>query len=278
MNMQGDDRYVSKLDMEGYGGRSAWQQTWQADGEIGKLVRTFKAAAKVGNLLFVHAGLLPTFLAGGRTLDDLNSDMISALSRSNLRGNSKLLGDSGPLWTRYYAEGDDPSICESVQEVLKHVGAIRMIVGHTIQQRSLGEYRANPVCSGSLILGDTAISRAYGGEMSFIEYKADDSAVVNYPGLDGVKEVLPPSPLSVPASLHELEKTRVQDDTATVQNMRREAGTIAAEAPTSSEAYPTLITGRFGLACLSAFVLAGLALCTWVSRSPFSSSRKLRNP
>lgn len=198
LNIQHDDRYVSKEEMKAFGGRGGWLKIWSSEGEIGKQVRRFKTAAKVGPVLFVHAGLLPSFLKDGRTIDDLNRDMMNGLAEGkNLddRAVRDLIGDSGPVWTRFYAGSDSAKVCGTLTDLLKHVGAERMVVGHTVQEQEEGVFRVNPVCGGSLILGDTAISRAYNGEMSFIEYTADDEAVVSYPGL-GIKQTLPRSPLS----------------------------------------------------------------------------------
>lgn len=197
MNIKGDLRYVSSKEMQKAGGRSRWQALWQANAQIGQQVRKFKTAVKVGHVLFVHAGLLPKFLKNGHTLDDVNRGMSDALDG---KGDDvrDLTGDSGPLWTRFYAGSDQEQICKTVSQVLKQVGAERMVVGHTIQERVEGNRKVNRVnaaCGGSLILADTGISRVYNGEMSFISYGTKKGDVVNYPGL-GIQEVLPRSPLS----------------------------------------------------------------------------------
>merc|ERR1719487_2339504 len=159
--------------MKSAGGPSQWQAMWQDDAKIGQQVRKFKTAVKVGPVLFVHAGLLPSFLKNGRTLEDVNRDMINALSDGSKPQNrhlQELLGTSGPLWTRFYAKEETQDLCSTLSQVLKQVGAQRMVVGHTIQERAPQEFRVNPVCGGSLILADTGVSRAYNGEMSFITY------------------------------------------------------------------------------------------------------------
>jgi hypothetical protein len=196
MNIQGDFRYVNRREMEAAGGRGQWQQIWEADGEIGSQVRKFKTAVTVGPVLFVHAGLLPAFLDNNRSLEDINKDMSAALAGNGYPQESALqsiVDGDGPLWTRFYTE-ENPVVCSVVLQVLKQVGAQRMVVGHTIQENEVGHFRVNPLCGGSLILSDTAISRAYGGEMSFIVYEGMQDAIVHYPRL-GIQKVLPRSPL-----------------------------------------------------------------------------------
>merc|ERR1711924_291870 len=104
-----------------------------------------------------------------------------------------LLGDSGPMWTRVYANAKDR--CKIVENALRRVGAERMVVGHSVQETLSGEFRVAGVCNGQLILGDTAISRAYGGELSYVEYQPGGNAVAHYPVL-GKEEVLPRSSLT----------------------------------------------------------------------------------
>lgn len=199
MNIQGDLRYVNKDELSSVGGKSGWQALWQSGSELGDQVRKFKTAVKVGPVLFVHAGLSPSYLQGGHSLEDVNSDMAAALSQNGSpesRSLRDLLGDAGPVWTRFFADGGrSQEVCDVVSQVLKQVGAERMVVGHTIQTRAGGERRVNPVCEGSLILADTGISRAYGGEMSYITYSSGNEAVVHYPAL-GDEEVLPRSHLT----------------------------------------------------------------------------------
>merc|ERR1719221_273337 len=67
-----------------------------------------------------------------------------------------------------------------------------MVVGHTIQQSSEG-FRVRTRCDGRVVLGDTAISHAYGGEPSFIEHDGEGGAIAVYPSL-GLRQPLPVPP------------------------------------------------------------------------------------
>jgi len=197
MNLQGDFRYVSPGDFEAFGGEEKRAEAWKQGGWIHDMVVQFPAAEKVGAILFVHAGLLPNFLGAEREEPKgLNKDFADALLAGNW--NSPLFHDEGPVWTRFYAgEGDqaaESAICTTAMEVLRKVGATRMVMGHTVQD----SFHVRPLCEGHVVLADTAISRAYGGEPSYTEYDALGDSVVVYPRLE--KRVTLPTPPEVARS------------------------------------------------------------------------------
>merc|ERR1712113_1310373 len=57
MNIDMDWRYVSKGDMAKYGGKKKRMKAWSKSGSTGKFVRSFPVAARVNNVVFVHAGI-----------------------------------------------------------------------------------------------------------------------------------------------------------------------------------------------------------------------------
>lgn len=208
MNIQGDLRYVSKPDAATYGGWQKRADSWNTGGELGSWIRKQRVVVKVGRVLFVHAGLHPSFLEG-RTIDDINKDFQKAIAADGHprdRHLRRLLGDEGPVWTRFFApasfsEAPSSEVCAAVSEVLKATDTVRMVVGHTIQETDDEKFLVNPVCEGTLIMGDTGISSAYGGAMSFIEHDGEGGAVAKYPvdnsGADMIQIVLPGNPPAV---------------------------------------------------------------------------------
>ncbi|CAE8628402.1 unnamed protein product [Polarella glacialis] len=210
MNIQGDLRYVSTGDTEEFGGSEARARAWAADGWLGEKIRGFYTAVQRGGVLFVHAGLEPSILDGSQSLEGLNDNMALAVASDaspKLRALAAPLGDSGPVWTRLFASGSEEA-CAAAKETLRLTGAVRMVVGHTIQH-SVEGFRVNPVCWGSVVLADTAISRACGGAMSFIEHDGLGGAVVVYPGSDDARRQklpLPPSSHSESAALKVLKE------------------------------------------------------------------------
>lgn len=180
MNMQGDWRYVSQGDLENFGGMEERKKAWSWDGWLGSELQKFPVAVVVDRVLFVHAGLLPEMLEH-RSLEDLNAAFHAALkhvsnSQKMRKDEPKLLGSHGPVWARDYAYGR-PGVCKMASQVLAKVQADRMVVGHTIQR----DYHVHTRCDGQILLGDTAISSVYGGEMSYMEH-GDGGVKVMYPG------------------------------------------------------------------------------------------------
>lgn len=196
MNLGGDFSYVSRGDVEEFGGREARAKAWAAGGWLRAKVASFPAAVIAGNVLFVHAGLLPRFFRGREGLSGINGDILAALSSAGTAAGSSagasLLGGNGPLWTRHFADGAEASVCKDARDVLWRAGALRMVVGHTVQQTPQG-FRVRAICGGQVLLADTAVSRAYGGEMSFIEHDGEGGAVAVYPARDQ-RDTLPRPP------------------------------------------------------------------------------------
>lgn len=187
MNLQGDWRYVSKLEnsSEGdYGGFDARREDWSPRGEVGADVRSrFVAAAVRGDILFVHAGLHPRWLealARRFPLDPvgaINNVVRPLLQPENVGKSEPIFGVQGPFWAREFAMGKEERICPILEKSLRLTWAKRMVVGHTIQKGGV-RGRCNSAYGPRLILGDTAISRAYKGNgvqsvASAVEYLPD---------------------------------------------------------------------------------------------------------
>ncbi|CAE7742536.1 unnamed protein product [Symbiodinium sp. KB8] len=180
MNLKHDWRYVSEEDIAGFGGEEQREQAWSPTGWLGSEVRKFPVAVIVEKILFVHAGLMPNIIAH-RSLDSLNDEVHLEIAGSSSEWSSlrsELLGPRGPVWARDYAHGG-AAACSKLKDVLSRLGARRMVVGHTIQQ----DFRAHTRCDGQIILADTAISRIYGGAMSYLEHEEGGATVV-YPATD----------------------------------------------------------------------------------------------
>jgi len=199
MNIMGDLRYVSQGDVEQFGGADQRARAWAPQGWLGSHLRQLPVAQVVGKVLFVHAGVLPDILKH-ESVEKLNIAFRAALAHVDASkkealvdnqmivsaDDDKLLGDEGPVWARDYAMRDSAGICALAKEVLSQVGALRMVVGHTIQS----DFHVHTHCSGHVVLGDTAVSKVYGGEMSFQEHDGNGGVTIYYPGT-GDRVVLP---------------------------------------------------------------------------------------
>lgn len=185
MNLEGSFDYVSAGDIEVFGGEAERALAWSSKGWLGSRVHQFPVAVVVGNILFAHAGVLPGVLE--TDVAGLNEDMQTAIAVEvhmlppQLAKTVKfqhLLGDEGPVWTRAYALDVTDDVCSMASDVLHKVGAVRMVVGHSIQN----DFHDHTNCGGRIVLADTAISSAIGGQMSYLEHDGKGGIIVNYPG------------------------------------------------------------------------------------------------
>ncbi|CAM9268292.1 unnamed protein product [Chrysoparadoxa australica] len=101
-------------------------------GPVANIIAGCSTCLKVGPNLLVHAGLLPSILKEGHTLESINHD-----AHNWLRGAGEfprvLDGPDGPLWTRKFSSPDGQELApvarELLDEVLEMTGCKRMIVG-----------------------------------------------------------------------------------------------------------------------------------------------------
>jgi len=150
MNLHHDLRYVSRDDVAQFGSYEARIEAFGSFGWIGQDIREhYKAAAVLGDALFVHAGLTPEYAALG--IDALNTATREALDRHE----HGVFGSNGPLWVRHLALGEEKDVCPELQLTLSLVNARRMVVGHTQVDDGL----VRPRCGGRLLMADTIISK-----------------------------------------------------------------------------------------------------------------------
>jgi hypothetical protein len=92
--------------------------------------------ALVGRTLFAHGGVLPEHANYG--LGRLNGT-VAAWLRGELRELPDLLrGERSPYWTRRYSDSEPSKrACRELAEVLGSVGAERLVVGHTVQEKGI---------------------------------------------------------------------------------------------------------------------------------------------
>ena len=121
LNIEGDLRYVDANELAAAGGWAAWLALFAPDGEMGRTIGAYDVAVVAGDgpcrTLFVHAGLRPELLeAEGSSSSD--GDGLARLEALNRRARAELqvhphkglLGDSGPIWYRGYAQGSEAEV------------------------------------------------------------------------------------------------------------------------------------------------------------------------
>ena len=117
-----------------------------------------------GNV-FVHGGVLPMHLDYG--VERLNNEV-----RDWLLGKGEppefIHTSESPTWARNYSDEVDSNDCLQLEEVLERLGAVRMIVGHTVQEDGI-----TPLCEGSVWCIDTGMAEHYGNRIEVLEIDGD---------------------------------------------------------------------------------------------------------
>jgi hypothetical protein len=164
------------------------QAAWRPDGELGKWAMSNPAVAKLGDTLFVHGGISAAY--AGTSIEDINRKVATALKIQNEARDAIINDPQGPLWYRgLIVRGDgDPAtvapipsgttvaltIDQEVDLVLRNYGVKRIVVGHTPSPQGILS-----ASNEQLWRADSAISRAYGGKLSYLEIQGG-KAVAHY--------------------------------------------------------------------------------------------------
>ncbi|HCC70471.1 MAG TPA: hypothetical protein DEQ09_04880 [Bacteroidales bacterium] len=105
---------------------------------IGKWLKTKNVVEKVGNTLFIHAGISKELLSFDLSLEDINSGFRHFLNESDEDSYNDmdrfLIGRFGPVWYRGYlkaSSGYNEIDQQSLEEVLETYSADQVVVGHT---------------------------------------------------------------------------------------------------------------------------------------------------
>jgi len=183
MNIVGDWRYVHPGDVADFGSEEARREAFSATGPLGVWLRQRDVVARVGDTVFVHGGVSPTWAARG--IDEINRQARDALDHNPL---APVLGSHGPLWLRDYLQAPESVACPALGEALRSMGARRMVVGHTTQRSGQVAVR----CGGAILGIDTGISAHYGGHLAALRIVGTDAVAVYPSGEVDVAD--PPTP------------------------------------------------------------------------------------
>ena len=166
------------------------QIAWRPDGEIGKWVIGNPAVVKLGDSLFVHGGVSSAYAK--LPLEQINRQVADALRAQEKSPTSIINDPAGPLWYRgLITRGQDDettvsppvagaplplTIDQEIDLVLEEFDVQRIVVGHT---PSLSGILSED--QGRLWRTDSAISRAYGGKLAYLEIIGDRVTVHEVP-------------------------------------------------------------------------------------------------
>lgn len=151
MNLLGDLRYLhpkyKALAMQLSNSPVNWEQSYQMlfseQAELRRWLVSKNTVEKIGNILFCHAGLSSAMQRYG--LEEINNGVRALIrSASHIKAyQSALYGRQGPLWYRGYAHfaADFGRLREQeLTEVLHHVSAKQMVIGHNLVPEIRADY------------------------------------------------------------------------------------------------------------------------------------------
>ncbi|KAJ9477816.1 Serine-threonine protein phosphatase [Pseudozyma hubeiensis] len=189
MNALGDWRYITKGDVDSFGGVEKRRAAMSATGWIGQeWLNNYNVTHTISllpeshpqlpanytppRISFVHGGITPEYASFG--IDYINSVgksfLLKALSSTNpetyLPPNTTpeerdLYSEHGPLWYRGFATDPTPLACSNSHLSTTHLNVSALVMGHT---PNFDGFITR--CNNSILLIDTGISRAYGGQQS----------------------------------------------------------------------------------------------------------------
>ncbi|MCL6699780.1 metallophosphoesterase [Sphingomonas sp. NSE70-1] len=163
-------------------GKIEYTLAWRPDGELGRWALDNPAVVKLGDSLFVHGGISSAYAS--QSVEDINRKVSTALKTRNAAPTAIINDPQGPLWYRGLVVRNDsdaatvapvppgstvaPTILEEIDMVLRNYGVKRIVVGHTPTREGIIEG-----AGGKLWRTDSAISRAYGGKLTYLEIIGD---------------------------------------------------------------------------------------------------------
>lgn len=184
MNAQADFRYVTPGGYQDFSGtpeRPEWGPmlarvpdrmrsrvaAFAPGGAWARRLAAHNTVMVIGDTVFAHGGLLSSHV-------DFGLERINRAVRDYLLGAQRELppvleGEDSPFWHRAFAMGDDPAACAQLAQMLQRVGAQRLVIGHTVQQRGI-----NSACEGRVWRIDVGLSRYYNGPVQALELRANE--------------------------------------------------------------------------------------------------------
>lgn len=170
MNVLGDFRYVTGPALQHFQG---WEpaspfgkqapaqyrvraEAFLPGGGAAQMLAEQPLVLMVGDSLFAHGGVLPHHVDFG--IDRLNQETREWMRGERSRPPAPVVDERGPVWTRRYgAPVLDQGACEVLAQTLGKLGAKRLVVGHTVQERGM-----SGACGGRVFRIDVGLAAHYG--------------------------------------------------------------------------------------------------------------------
>ena len=166
MNVAQDFRYVTPAGFAQFAPEGGRDVAFRPGKSFAKRLAERPIVAKVGDTVFVHAGVLPKHVAYGlsRMSDEVRAWMLGQRSEPP----AIVVAEDGLIWTRVYSMAGRPADCAQLAQALAMLGAKRMVVGHTPQAEGI-----NAACDGHVWRIDVGLAHHYGGPIQVLEIRGD---------------------------------------------------------------------------------------------------------
>lgn len=158
MNVLGDFTYTSKMGIKHFGNSKSRYEHFKPGSKLAKLLAySHNAVIKIGDIIFVHGGIIPNLAARYKLIDMnvyLRKFLLGDVSLiNNVHFKELFLNQGSLLWTRRYSDFNPD--CKSLYKSLKLLNSKHMVVGHTPQNE------INSKCSGMIWRIDIGMSGAF---------------------------------------------------------------------------------------------------------------------
>lgn len=177
-------------------GKEAYLEAMGPRGAFGGFLRSLPLAVRVGGVLCVHGGLSRAFATEGlpglqRRLEAIWDE--APETEADLAPESLLFDDDGPIWNRRLSLGEGAVVEQEIHDVLAHLEARTMVVGHTRSDQVPGEARGEIAVrfGGRLICADVGIGQS-GGALSAL--LIEDDALICWRPDKGTRRIMPLPP------------------------------------------------------------------------------------
>jgi len=156
-----DEAYKEKWFGERPLGYFEHRLAFATDGKYGRWIARRNVAVKVNDMLFLHGGISPKFVA--MPLKDINRTARAELADFARLREGMVIDSEGPLWYRGLAERPEAEEEAHVEAVLQSFGVRRVVVGHTY---TVTGGAVMPRFDAKVIIIDIGLSAAYGGRLA----------------------------------------------------------------------------------------------------------------
>jgi hypothetical protein len=147
-------------------GKVEHNTAWAPGGELGRWAAGLPAVVKLGDTLFVHAGISANYALV--PIEEINRRVRTAMTAGDRDPEAIINDQMGPLWYRGLVTGTGaggrPTAANELAVTLKATGAKRLVIGHTPAVKGVVTD-----FDGQLVRIDTGISSYYGGVLSWVE-------------------------------------------------------------------------------------------------------------